>query len=146
MGAGSPNALAFGVAIAYPLTDLVLVAIVVLLAFTRRVPRQLRPQLWVLGAGLIGISASDSIFAYLVSSGADDMPPLTNVGFIAGPLLIAVAARTTAADHSMPRHARRLTTTDRAHLLLPYVLVASPARSSPPRARSATASTPSRRC
>ncbi len=121
--AGSPNALAFGVAIAYPLTDLVLVAIVVLLAFTRRVPRQLRPQLWVLGAGLVGISASDSVFAYLVSSGADDMPPLTNAGFIAGPLLIAVAARTFAADHAVPRHARRLTTTDRAHLLLPYVLV-----------------------
>ena len=121
--AGSPNALAFGVAIAYPLTDLVLVAIIVLLAFTRRVPRQLRPQLWLLGVGLTGISASDSIFAYLVSSGADDMPPLTNVGFIAGPLLIAVAARTTADDHSVPRHARRLTTTDRAHLLLPYALV-----------------------
>ena len=72
----------------------------------------------------MAISASDSIFAYLVSSGADDMPPLTNVGFIAGPLLIAVAARTTAADHPTPRHARRLTTMDRAHLLLPYVLVA----------------------
>jgi diguanylate cyclase (GGDEF)-like protein len=122
--AGSPNALAFGVAIAYPLTDLVLVAIVVLLAVTRRVPRALRPQLWVLGSGLVAISASDSIFAYLVSSGADDMPPLTNAGFIAGPLLIAAAACTKAADHPTPRHARRLTTTDRAHLLLPYALVA----------------------
>jgi diguanylate cyclase (GGDEF)-like protein len=122
--AGSPTDLAFGVAIAYPLTDLVLVAIVVLLAVTRRVPRELRPQLWLLGSGLVAISASDSIFAYLVSSGAEDMPPLTNVGFIAGPLLIAVAARTKAVDHPTPRHARRLTTMDRAHLLLPYALVA----------------------
>jgi diguanylate cyclase (GGDEF)-like protein len=122
--AGSPSALAFGVAIAYPLTDLVLVAIVVLLAVTRRAPRQLRPQLWLLGSGLVGISASDSIFAYLVSSGADDMPPLSNVGFIAGPLLIAVAALTTADNHPAPRHARRLTTMDRAHLMLPYALVA----------------------
>jgi diguanylate cyclase (GGDEF)-like protein len=121
--AGSPNALALGVAIAYPLTDLVLVAIVVLLVATRRAPRPLRPQLWLLGSGLVGLSVSDSIFAYLVSSGADDMPPLTNAGFIAGPLLIAVAARTTAQHHALPRHARRLTTMDRAHLLLPYVLV-----------------------
>ena len=123
--AGSPNALAFGVAIAYPLTDLVLVAIVVLLAATRRAPRMLRPQLWLLGSGLVAISASDSIFAYLVSSGADDMPPLTNVGFIAGPLLIAVAARTMADARAAPRHARRVTTMDRAHLLLPYALVAT---------------------
>lgn len=121
--AGSPNAPAFAVAIAYPLTDLVLVAIVVLLIATRRAPRPLRLQLWLLGSGLVAISASDSIFAYLVSSGADEMPPLTNAGFIAGPLLIAVAALTTADSHPVPKHARRLTTMDRAHLLLPYMLV-----------------------
>ena len=123
--AGSPNLPAFAVAIAYPLTDLVLVAIVVLLVATRRAPRPLRPQLWLLGSGLVALSVSDSIFAYLVSSGADDMPPATNAGFIAGPLLIAVAALVTADGQPGPRHARRRTTTDRAHLLLPYVLVAT---------------------
>ena len=123
--AGSPNLPAFAVAIAYPLTDLVLVAIVVLLVATRRAPRPLRPQLWLLGSGLVALSVSDSIFAYLVSSGADDMPPATNAGFIAGPLLIAVAALVTAHGQPGPRHARRRTTTDRAHLLLPYVLVAT---------------------
>jgi diguanylate cyclase (GGDEF)-like protein len=94
--AGAPDRPAFGVAIAYPITDLMLVAIVVLFAVTRRVPPPYRLQLGVLGLGLVAISLSDSIFAYLVSSGADEMPPATNFGFIAGPLLIAVAALITA--------------------------------------------------
>ena len=111
-------------AIAYPLTDLILVVIVVLLIATRRVPRQLRPQLWLLGSGLVAISVSDSIFAYLVSSGADEMPPLRDAGFIAGPLLIAVAALATADGWPTARHMRPRVAVDRAHLLLPYALVA----------------------
>ena len=76
----------------------------------RRAPRRhppgapaVAPQLWLLGSGLVAISASDSIFAYLVQR-RDEMPPLTNVGFIAGPLLIAVAART--AERSATRRRR----------------------------------------
>jgi diguanylate cyclase (GGDEF)-like protein len=120
----TPNVPALAVAIAYPLTDLILVVIVVLLIATGRVPRQLRPQLWLLGAGLVGLSVSDSIFACLVSSGADEMPPLTNAGFIAGPLLIAVAALATADGWPAARHLRPRVAVDRAHLLLPYALVA----------------------
>ena len=90
----APTTGAFAVAVAYPTTDLVLVVIVVLLAVTRRVPAQFRTQLWLLGSGLVAISVSDSIFAYIVSSGADEMPPVTNAGFIAGPLLIAVPRTT----------------------------------------------------
>jgi diguanylate cyclase len=122
--AESPSVPALAVAIAYPLTDLILVVIVVLLIATGRVPRQLRPQLWLLGSGLVAISVSDSIFAYLVSSGADEMPPLTNAGFIAGPLLIAVAALTTTDGWPTARHLRQRIVVDRAHLLLPYGLVA----------------------
>lgn len=122
--AETPNVPALAVAIAYPLTDLILVVIVMLLIATARVPRQLRPQLWLLGSGLVAISVSDSIFAYLVSSGADEMPPLTNAGFIAGPLLIAVAALATAEGWPRARHLRRRVAVDRAHLLLPYALVA----------------------
>jgi diguanylate cyclase len=122
--AEAPNTLSFAVAIAYPLTDLILVAIVVLLAVTRRVPPHLRQQLSLLGWGLVGLSVSDSIFAYLVSSGADEMPPLTNAGFIAGPLLIAVAAIATTDGPPAARHMRRRVAIDRTHLLLPYGLVA----------------------
>ena len=70
-------------------------------------PRQLRPQLWLLGSGLVAISVSDSIFAYLVSSGADEMRRFTNAGFIAGPLLIAVAALTTTDGWPTARHLRQ---------------------------------------
>ncbi|HEX6569499.1 MAG TPA: GGDEF domain-containing protein [Acidimicrobiales bacterium] len=120
----TPDAASFAVAIAYPLTDLILVAIVGLLVVTRRVPAHLRQQLSLLGWGVVAISVSDSIFAYLVSSGAEEMPPLTNVGFIAGPLLIAVAAVTTSERSPAARHMRRRVSIDRAHLLLPHALVA----------------------
>jgi diguanylate cyclase (GGDEF)-like protein len=120
----APTAPAFVVAVAYPTTDLMLVVIVVLLAVTNRVPRQLRGQLWLLGSGLVAISASDSIFAYLVSVGADEMPPATNVGFILGPLLIAIAGLATRDEP--PAHRRVEPARNRAveltHLLLPYVL------------------------
>ena len=120
----APTVPAFAVAVAYPTTDLMLVVIVVLLTVTSRVPPLLRDQLWLLGAGLVGISVSDSIFAYLVSSGADEMPPLSNAGFIAGPLLIAVAALATSDGWPTARHLRPRVAVDRAHLLLPYALVA----------------------
>jgi diguanylate cyclase (GGDEF)-like protein len=122
--AEAPSPLALVVAISYPVTDLMLVVIVVMLAVARRVPRPMRPQLGLLGWGLVGISLSDSIFAYLVSSGAEEMPPLTNAGFIGGPLLIAVAAMTTASGWPVARHMQRPISVDRAHLLLPYGLVA----------------------
>jgi diguanylate cyclase len=93
--AGGSSSFAFGVAIAYPVSDLVLVVIVVLLTVIAAVPRPLRPQLWLVGSGLVALAVSDSIFAYLVSHGADEMPPVTNAGFVAGPLLIGVAALVT---------------------------------------------------
>jgi diguanylate cyclase (GGDEF)-like protein len=119
------NGTAFAVAVAYPATDLMLVVIVVLSAVTRRVPQQLRPELWLLGAGLVAIAVSDSIFAYIVANGLDEMPPVTNAGFVLGPLLVAVAAvnpggRARAARAELHAHP----TVERAHLLLPYALVA----------------------
>lgn len=119
----APSTSAFIVAAAYPATDLILVVIVVLLAVTRRVPEQYRTQLWLLGSGLVALSLSDSIFAYLVSTGAEEMPPITNAGFIAGPLLIGIAALVTAEADAGGRQARVRQGVERAHLLLPYVLV-----------------------
>ncbi len=87
--AGAPNPFAFAVAIGYPLTDLILVVIVVLLLAAYR---GRRPQLVPLGLGLVGISVSDSIYAYVVASGESTMAPIFNTGFVAGPALIAVAA------------------------------------------------------
>ena len=119
----APTTGAFVVAVAYPTTDLVLVVMVVVLAVTRRVPEQYRAQLWLLGSGLVAISLSDSIFAYLVSIGAESQPPLTNAGFIAGPWLIGVAGLTTAVDRTARPSARAHPAVERAHMLLPYALV-----------------------
>jgi diguanylate cyclase (GGDEF)-like protein len=121
--AGAPTIRAFLVAIAYPLTDWVLVVLVVLFAVTQRIQPQYRLQMWLVGLGLVGVSASDSIFAYLVSSGADEMPPATNFGFIAGPLLIAVAATVTADGSPLVDNPRTTRVIDRIHLLMPYGLV-----------------------
>ena len=123
VNSAAPTTGAFLVAIAYPATDLVLVVMVVLLTLTRRVPHHLHTQLTLLGWGLVAISVSDSIFAYLVSTGADEMAPATNAGFVAGPLLIALAALTPAhAGTDGVRDAR--SSVARAHLVLPYGLVA----------------------
>src|SRR5262249_13029906 len=70
---------------------------------------------------------SDSAFAYLVSMGAERMPPLADAGFIAGPVLIAIAAATPPARlgaHAAVGNAER-TRIRWAHLLLPYAPLAA---------------------
>jgi diguanylate cyclase (GGDEF)-like protein len=119
--AGAPTPFAFGVAIAYPITDLLLVMIVVLLLASAPMPRARHRQLVLLGAGLFGIAFSDSAFAYLVASGAESMPPLADAGFIVGPALLALAALTPPG----PAHpeAAGAAGSRWGHLLLPYVPV-----------------------
>ncbi len=120
--AGAPTPFAFGVAIAYPVTDLMLIIIVVLLLANAPMPRARHRQLVLLGAGLTAICFSDSVFAYLVASGAPEMPPLADAGFVIGPPLLALAALTP------PTPVRPETPDARArwgHLLLPYVPVAA---------------------
>ncbi|MBB5956916.1 diguanylate cyclase (GGDEF)-like protein [Saccharothrix tamanrassetensis] len=115
--AGNPSTAAFLVAIAYPLTDLVLLVIVVVLGADRKVV--LRPQLRLLGLGLVGLAASDSAFAYLVSVQAPEVPPLANAGFVIGPVLIALAALVPSTPHTAGARAAR--SRQWAYLLMPYV-------------------------
>ncbi|HYN93807.1 MAG TPA: EAL domain-containing protein [Pilimelia sp.] len=131
--AGAPTAAAFAVAIAYPVTDLVLVVIVILLNSVRPVPRPYRHQVLLLGAGLVGLAVSDSAFAFLVAGGAAEIPQLANAGFVAGPALIAVAALAvapaTGPEPAAPSAVARLARAAEGarvqwlHLLLPYVPV-----------------------
>lgn len=119
--ARAPTRLAFDVALANPIIDLILVVIVLLLLAARPLRRRLRPQLALLGLGLVGLSVSDSIFTYLVASGADRMPPIADAGFIAGPVFVALAALTVG-DRDTPRLRRTPRRgTEVAHLLLPYL-------------------------
>ncbi|MEC3982494.1 diguanylate cyclase domain-containing protein, partial [Amycolatopsis sp. H20-H5] len=86
-----PDALAWAVAIAYPLSDLVVVVVAVLLVVFDRVDRPYRASLLLLAAGIVALACSDSIFAYLVSIGAQSMKPWADAGFVLGPVLIAYA-------------------------------------------------------
>ncbi|MGZ4602990.1 MAG: putative bifunctional diguanylate cyclase/phosphodiesterase [Kineosporiaceae bacterium] len=88
--AQAPTTATFAVAVAYPITDLIMVMIVLLITVFRR-PHHLE-ALILLGAGLVALSVSDSLFLYLVSVRAGAMPPLYNIGFVAGPVLIGLAA------------------------------------------------------
>jgi diguanylate cyclase (GGDEF)-like protein len=121
--AGAPTQLEFAVAIAYPTSDLVLVTITVLLIVLRRVGN--RSRVLVLGLGMVALSFSDSMFAYLVSRGAAEMPPIFDLGFIAGPALIAVAVADRAMPGADPQHPGRTRTSELAYLLLPYAPLAA---------------------
>ena len=121
--AGAPTPPAFAIAIAYPITDLALVAVVV--ALVAATPGALRDQsqLVLLGLGLVALAVSDSVFAYLVGTGATHVPPLATAGFMAGPALIAVAGF--GAANGRPAHLATQAEHDITwwHLLLPYVPV-----------------------
>jgi diguanylate cyclase len=81
---------AFLVALGYPVTDLMLVVFVVLVG-RFRLPRN-PGALALFGLGTVCISVSDGFFLYLVSTGAEKMPPLYNIGFLVGPVLIGLSA------------------------------------------------------
>jgi diguanylate cyclase (GGDEF)-like protein len=119
--ASAPDALAWAVAIAYPLSDLVVVVVAVLLVVFDRVGRPYRTNLLLLAAGIVALACSDSIFAYLVSINAESMKPWSDAGFVLGPLLIAYALL------ARPREKDREDTepagVDWLQLVLPYLPV-----------------------
>ncbi|MEV4150692.1 bifunctional diguanylate cyclase/phosphodiesterase [Amycolatopsis sp. NPDC049691] len=89
--ATAPDKLTWAVAIAYPLSDLVIVVVAVLLVVFDRVDRPYRANLLLAAVGIVALACSDSVFAYLVSIGAESMKPWSDGGFVLGPLFIAFA-------------------------------------------------------
>lgn len=89
--ATAPDAGSWAVAIAYPLSDLVIVVVAVLLVVFDRVDRPYRANLLLLAVGIVALACSDSVFAYLVSIGAESMKPWADAGFVLGPMFIAFA-------------------------------------------------------
>ena len=119
--AGTTTSLALTVALAYPISDLILVTMVVLLITTRPASRPMRRPMLLLGAGLLAFAASDSLHVTRLASGGGPMSALANAGFIIGPGLIAVAALSRPHTGDCPLAARP--DADWLHLLLPYVPV-----------------------
>jgi diguanylate cyclase (GGDEF)-like protein len=88
LGKADQDPLSLGVSLAYPISDVVLLVLIVLTLGSSR--RGARLQLALLAAGIAALSVSDSGFAYLTSTGAYDGGGI-DLGWIAGFLLIALA-------------------------------------------------------
>jgi diguanylate cyclase len=87
--AGGDSSFAFVVALAYPIGDLVVMALVFLL-LSRMVGN--RWPMLILSAGLFAMVIADSGFAYLSASGSYHTGSIIDVGWVAAFLLCAVAA------------------------------------------------------
>ena len=92
--AGQGSILEQAIALAYPLGDVVLVTIVFVVVARIRVGGA--PVL-LLAAGLLSLAVADTGFAYLTQEGAYRTGVPSDVGWFAGYLLVAVAARRPAA-------------------------------------------------
>jgi signal transduction histidine kinase len=117
-----PDALTWAVAIAYPITDLIMVTVAVLLVVFDRFDRRYQTNLLLLALGVVALVCSDSIFVYLVSIGADSMKPLADLGFVLGPLFIGYALLAAPAERARAQehHPRPV---DWWKLVLPYLPV-----------------------
>ncbi|MEQ0562091.1 EAL domain-containing protein [Amycolatopsis sp. NEAU-NG30] len=120
--ATGPDALTWAVAIAYPLSDLVIVVVALLLVVFDRVDRPYRANLLLLAVGIVALACSDSVFAYLVSIGAESMKPWSDGGFVLGPLFIAYALLVTP-NQRRRDEAGQPVGVDWWQLALPYVPV-----------------------
>jgi diguanylate cyclase (GGDEF)-like protein len=122
--ASAPDALTWSVAIAYPLSDLVIVVVAVLLVVFDRVDRPYRANLLLLAAGIVALACSDSIYAYLVSVGAQSMKPWADAGFVLGPVLISYALLAAPSGKQRPDTGQPAGA-DWWQLALPYLPVAA---------------------
>jgi PAS domain S-box-containing protein len=117
--AGSESTFSHVVALAYPVSDLVL-ATTVFAAWS--VTRGLwRVALAVLGSGLILLAVADSSFAYFSATGSYGVGNVMDTGWVAGFLMIALAAITPTAAQPLPVDEDGVA---KGQLVVPYVPLA----------------------
>jgi diguanylate cyclase (GGDEF)-like protein len=108
-----------GFAAAYPVADLLIAVMVVLLLATRPASRAARAPLRLTALAMLVLGVSDTLRLLQLSS---DVPsPVESAGYLLGPALLALAAISNPglADPSLDEHAEA----EWLHLLLPYVPV-----------------------
>ena len=111
------------ISLAYPAGDLVIGTMILVLA--SRAPRATRLPLLLLAGGLLANLLADSGFAYLTTTNSYGAGNLVDVGWVAGYLLVAIAAWQA---RSKPASAARdKNSQERGWILLPYVPVAAAA-------------------
>jgi diguanylate cyclase (GGDEF)-like protein len=116
LSAGSGPRLAFGVSLAYPLGDVVVIAMVVLTVVQRSAYSR---TLLLLGLGLASMAVADSGFAYLTATGSYQTGDPIDAGWIAAFLLIMVAAVT--APRGRGGHAAVVERRPRGTSFIPYL-------------------------
>ena len=109
--------LLIAVAAAYPIVDLILLTMVVLLLASRSDSRPGRGALWFGALAMLSFSVSDILRLIHLADGP--LSPLRASGYLLGPAFLALAVVTPTA----PRRAPVTTERDWLHLLLPYVPV-----------------------
>ncbi|BCJ55577.1 GGDEF-domain containing protein [Actinoplanes sp. NBRC 14428] len=109
-----------GIATAYPVVDLVLVVMGLLLMITRPSSRAARGPLRLLVAAMAALGCSDTLRLLHLSTGA--WSPVESAGYLLGPALLGLAALS---NRGLPDDVPGLERVDREwlHLLLPYVPV-----------------------
>ncbi len=121
--AGGDGIISQAISLAYPIGDVVVGTIVlVMLARARRGNGTSTIPLPLLGAGLVAWAVSDSGFVYLTATGSYSSGALIDAGWFLGYLLILLAARkptASPADEEEEPHAG----VDRVGMFLPYIAV-----------------------
>jgi diguanylate cyclase (GGDEF)-like protein len=113
--AGADNDLAFAISLAYPVADLILITVAVLVLAKARV----RTGLLVLTAGLVAMAVADSAFLYLTAIDAYATGALVDVAWVAAFTLIALSANEHGEGEGVPV-AGWLTS---AYVCIPYAIV-----------------------
>jgi diguanylate cyclase (GGDEF)-like protein/PAS domain S-box-containing protein len=93
IAAGADSAISLIISLAYPVSDVVIVTVVVFIFARDRHRHSARMPLLLVGAGLVTFAFSDSGFAYLTMIGAYSSGSVIDAGWFAGFLLLAVAGR-----------------------------------------------------
>ena len=106
------------IAVAYPVADLILVTMVVLLLATRPDSRAGRRPLFMIGLSVFAFGVTDTFRLVHLHDGP--LTQLQSAGFLLGPAFMALAAVSPMMTASVPAEVIRR---DWLHLLLPYVPV-----------------------
>ncbi|MBP2473271.1 diguanylate cyclase (GGDEF)-like protein [Crossiella equi] len=104
----------------HPAAYVVLLGVVATLSRVKQTARQLPVVL--LSIAFACQSASGWLFAYLVSKSTGPVPPIADIGFMAGTLFVALAAwAPSGRQRTVDQSAARLQAGDYLHLVVPYV-------------------------
>jgi hypothetical protein len=107
------------VTLAYPLGDVVIVFLVVLLV--RGTTRAYRLNLWCLLAGLLALSFSDAVYSYLANVKHFSSGGLIDTGWFVGYLAIALSARFSLTQSAAARRSQATPALTNAAVLVPFL-------------------------